>query len=376
MTLQSPPQDPPPTPVTTTEALGAAVETLARAAYVCMDTEFERNRTYYPRLCLIQLAAPGTVFLIDPLAVEDLTALDVLLKAHDTLKVLHSARQDMEILLRHLGYPPRPLFDTQIAAAALGMGDQLGYGELVQRLLGVELEKGHARTDWCARPLSEAQRRYAAEDVIWLCPVYEALHEELRERGRLEWVLEDSARLADPGLYTAPVQEIWRRTRGMHTLRPERYTVLQALAAWREEQAMAHDLPRRWVVPDETLVTLAAHGDPATLHRAPGMNERRLRRWGPGLRKVLRNAGDSLGETPLANPGPLTPEQRATVQRALSEVRAQARRLGVTPGYLASRSQITRLVLGERVPELTHGWRAGILGELELLGPLVRERAP
>ncbi len=368
------PDRPVPAPITTGAALHAALDNLAGAPYLCVDTEFERNRTYFPRLCLVQLAVPGHAYLIDPVALPDLTPLEGLLSDARTVKVLHSARQDLEILLHRLGRLPEPLFDTQIAAAALGLGEQLGYAQLVHRLLGVPLDKGQARTDWCARPLGHEQLRYAADDVIWLCPAYEALREALAERGRIDWVLEDSARLADPDRYAPPTQEIWRKTRGLHNLPRERIAVLRRLAAWREEQAMAHDLPRRWVIPDEALVALAAHGDPDELGRTPGLSERRLKRWGPALRSLLHEARTRTAAelTPATLPERLTPEQQSAIQAAMREVRALAERLETSPSYLASRGQVTRLLLGEEVPELTRGWRARVLGDLKHLGPHIR----
>ena len=363
-----------PVPISDEHQFREAIRRLSTADYLCLDTEFERNQTYFPRLCLLQIAAPGEVHLLDPLHGPDLAPLEPLLYEASVTKVFHSARQDLELLLRRFGSLPVPVFDTQIAAAALGYGEQLGYGELIRRVLGVELEKGHARTDWCARPLSAEQLRYAADDVRWLCPAYEALREALDRHGRLEWVVEDSARLAQPELYAPPTQEIWRRVRGLHGLDPARYPLLQALAAWREEQAMANDLPRRWVLPDEALVALAARGHADGLERLPGVSERRLRRWGKALRAVLRGArtGSAGSQRELTAPERLTPEQQAAVQTAMRELRALAGELGVSPSYLASRSQITRLLLGEAVPELTTGWRARVLAPLDHIGPCVR----
>ncbi len=366
------------TPIGDADALREAVHALSDSAYLCIDTEFERNQTYFPRLCLIQIAMPGRVYLIDPLPGFDLSPLDRLLTAAGITKVFHSGRQDLELLLRTFGYLPHPLFDTQLAAAALGLGEQLGYGQLIHRLLNVELDKGHARTDWCARPLSDEQLQYAADDVRWLCPAFEALERNLEARGRLEWVIEDSARLGDPELYAPPTQDIWKKTRGLHTLRPRQLGVLQALAAWREEQAMASDLPRRWVLPDETLVALAAHGDPALVHKAPGMSARRLRRWGDDIRAVLRRSQSAAQPRPptTGTTERLGPEQQAAIQAAMRALRARAKTLGVSPSYLASRGQVTRLILGEPVPELTSGWRARVLGTLPELGPRIQAATP
>jgi len=196
------------------------MEALAEAASLAVDTEFVRERTYFPRLCLVQVAEAGRVSLVDTLALEDLGPLEALLGRRSAVKVLHAARQDLEVLMPVTGTPTGPVFDTQIAAALLGFPPQVGYADLVRQLLGVELPKGHARTNWAARPLREEQLAYAADDVRYLGPVAAALTGRLRAAGRVAWLEEDCAAVSDPALYRNEPADAWRRVKGLDRMRP------------------------------------------------------------------------------------------------------------------------------------------------------------
>ena len=243
--------------IATDAALADLCRALEGSEWIALDTEFLRERTYYARLCLIQIGAPGIVACIDPLALEQLEPLHALLENPDLRKVLHAARQDLEVFNDLRGVVSAPLFDTQIAAAYLGYDDQIGYAALVTAITGVTLDKTHTRTDWSARPLSAAQHRYAEDDVRYLMPVYEALHERLDAAGRLAWVTDDCARLSEPALYANDPAEAWRRLRGGAELPAANQQMLRALAAFRELTAQARNLPRGWVLRDEVLFELA-----------------------------------------------------------------------------------------------------------------------
>lgn len=330
-----------------------------------IDTEFVRERTYYPRLCLVQAAIEGHILLVDPLRVGDEELLRTFLSTSHEPRVMHAARQDIEVLLPVTGDPLAPLLDTQVAAALLGFPAQVGYGELVRQVLGVELNKGHARTDWAARPLKLEQLEYAADDVRYLLPAAEELESRLDAAGRLDWLAEDCAQLSEPGLYETAPSDAWRRLKGLDRMRPEERAVACALAAWREERAMQRNLPRGWILPDEAL------RDVARL-RPDSMSELRRVASLPGG-AAYRLAGELLATVQEARsapppPGPpaperLTPDQQESVRRLQAAVQSAAEETGISGEVLATRRDLTAMVRGARdVPPLA-GWRREVVGE-------------
>jgi len=240
------------------DALRALTDALDRDRPLALDTEFLRERTYRPQLCLIQVASDETRACVDPLAPIDLQPLAELLARPGQPSILHAASQDLEVLHQQLGVLPAALFDTQIAAALCGMGDQIGYATLVDRLFGVQLDKAHSRTDWSRRPLSDEQIRYAIDDVRYLPEAHAILGERLTQLGRLAWLEEDCAAMLDPDRWSPQPLEAWRRLKGWQRLPAAAFPRLRQLAAWREERAARLDRPRRWVMEDDTLVQLAA----------------------------------------------------------------------------------------------------------------------
>ncbi len=304
--------------ITTSAALADICKSLARADYLTVDTEFMREGSFWPRLCLLQIAGPDDAVAIDPLADHiDLAPLFELLADPDILKVMHAARQDMEIFYHLTGELPHPLFDTQVAAMVCGFGDQVGYEALVAKLTGARLDKSSRFTDWAQRPLSEQQLNYALGDVIYLRPAYEALRARVEEAGRLHWIEEEIALLSDPALYRVDPAEAWRRLKPRRT-EPRYLTVLQAVAAWREREAMERDLPRNRIVRDETLLQIAAHppADAKALDRVRGLSRGFSNsRLGAGLiDAVAAGRATPLESAPTAPPkrdlpagiGPLT----------------------------------------------------------------------
>ncbi len=249
---------PPPALVTTTDALEALCARLASETFVTVDTEFMRERTYWPELCVVQLAGTAEVAVIDALATGlDLAPLGRLLAADHVTKVFHAARQDVEIFLERFGEVPTPLFDTQIAAMVAGFGDQVGYDSLVASLTGGHIDKAHRFSDWSARPLSPAQIAYAAADVTHLRAVYERLRERLDAEGRASWVGEEMAALADPATYRPAPETLWERLRPRTTNR-RMLGALRAAAAWREREAQRINIPRQRLIRDESLLELAS----------------------------------------------------------------------------------------------------------------------
>lgn len=244
--------------ISSTKQLAAACERLSVEAFVSVDTEFLRETTYWPKLCLFQLAGREETFLVDALAPDlDLKPIFELMANEAVVKVFHAARQDIEIVWHRARLIPHPVFDTQVAAMVLGFGDQISYDQLVQRLVGVEIDKSNRFTDWSKRPLSQAQLDYAAADVIHLRPVYEKLLARLEKRGRVSWVEDEMAVLTSPDTYRLEPDLAWQRLRG-RIRKPKELAVLIELAAWREREAQTRDVPRGRILKDEVVTEIAS----------------------------------------------------------------------------------------------------------------------
>jgi ribonuclease D len=259
--------------ITDTTSLAAFCDRLTREDFVTIDTEFLRERTYWPQLCLVQLAGEDRAAAIDALHPDlDLSPLWELLQNRAMLKVVHAGRQDIEIFFHHTGRIPTPLFDTQIAAMVCGFGDQVGYETLVRKLAKAQIDKSSRFTDWSLRPLTEKQLAYALSDVTHLRAIYRKLRARIESTGRLGWIEEEMAILADPDTYQVHPAQAWRRLK-VRSSRPHFLAILRELAAWREETAQTKDLPRNRVVRDEALLEIAAHApaDVAALARTRGL---------------------------------------------------------------------------------------------------------
>lgn len=311
---------------------------------IALDTEFVFERTFRPRLGLIQVAAGGEIALIDTVRIADLSPLATLFEAESGRKILHSGSGDVPILRRATGAAPRPLFDTQIAATFAGLGPSLSYAALIRELFAVELPKHETRTDWLRRPLSPEQLRYAAEDVEQLEAAATELERRLRELGRLEWALEDSAALADlEGEGVLPA-EAWRRVRGLDRLPPRARAVARALAGWREDEAERLDLARPFLLRDETLLVLARREAlaPQEIAKLPGYEARRhaqhASRWVEAL-AAARAAADAGTAPPEPARLPTAErEHRQALEEAISGLVARrAGELGISPELLLSR---------------------------------------
>jgi len=346
-------------------ALSRLVDSWPADAGLALDTEFVRERTYYPKLCLVQVAAGGSLALIDPLAIPDARALVTALADPRRPKLLHAARQDIEALLPLTGAPLAPVFDTQIAAALLGFASQVGYADLVRQLLGVELAKGHARTDWARRPLSPEQLAYAADDVRYLPELAALLDERLAASGRRAWMEEESAALTDISLYRVLPAEAWRRLKGLERMKPAAQSALAALARWREERAMSRDLPRGWVLPDAALYDIA-QARPRTreeLSRIASVPRATADRAGGEILQVLSGASGAPAE-PLAGDGPrAAPEQLRMLKVLQKRLQAIAEELKLQPEVLATRRDLMALLRGERELPVLSGWRRKVIGE-------------
>ncbi len=356
--------------VDTTDDLRAFVDELAGAPYLALDTEFLRDQTYYPRLCLIQVAAPGIEGIIDPLAPGiDLKPFYDLIARPDIVKVLHAARQDIEIFFLQGGVLPDPLFDTQIAAMVCGFGDAASYETLARKVAHVEIDKSARFTDWSHRPLSKRQLEYALADVTHLRVIYEWMKARLEKTGRAAWVAEEVAALQDPALYRLDPELAWKRLKPRSS--NKRFlAVLAAMAAWREREAQARDIPRGRVLKDEALTEIAAHPPetPDALERVravpKGFANSRL---GKGLSEAI--AAGMTAEPPegavLENKQRRRREPSPAVMDLLKTLlRLRAEAAGVAPRLIANAEDIERLAANEDddVAAL-QGWRGEVFGK-------------
>lgn len=367
--------------VSTRADLEQAIDLLSRSDFIALDTEFMRESTYYAALCLIQAATPDGCVLVDPLALDDLQPLWDLLDDRNRVKVLHAARQDLEVLSQASrssvagvavpegGRIPGPIFDTQLAAAFLGHPAQIGYGSLVAARLGRTLAKGHARTDWTRRPLSAEQLSYAADDVRYLVPLYRDLRDALAETGRLEWLLEETRKLEDPALFRTDPDEAWRRLKGLDRLKPAQRLAAKLLAAWREQKAMKHDRPRGWILSDEALREIAERlpASAADLEQIRQLPAGVVRKNGDEFLAIAEQARREAHKEPEYElPEKPDPDQVARVTRLMSVVRKRAEEMKIAPELLATRRDIEQLVFSGRTQNIASGWRRSAIGE-ELL---------
>jgi ribonuclease D len=363
---------PEPTLITTSDALAAVVDRLRREPFVTIDTEFVRERTYWPELCVVQLAGEHEVAIVDAEAEGlDLQVLAPLLDDPAVTKVFHAARQDLEIFLYKFGRLPTALFDTQVAAMVAGFGDQVGYDSLVSALTGGQIDKAHRFSDWSRRPLSQAQITYAAADVTYLRDVYIKLRERLERDGRFEWVGEEMACLSDPATFRPDPDTMWERLRP-RTANRRMLGILRAVAAWREREAQRVNVPRQRLLKDESLLEIAATA-PTTADALGAMRgvSRGFAegRSGTGLIEAIAAAQalpeDALPAAPRKD-GPRPSPALVSLLKVLLATKSEQH--DVAPKLLASSEDIDRLAIEAEpaIPALS-GWRREVFGNDALL---------
>jgi ribonuclease D len=354
--------------ITTTADLAAACERMTRHTFVTVDTEFLRETTYYPLLCVAQIATADEAVVIDALAQDiSLAPFFELMANEKVLKVFHAARQDIEIVWHQARLIPRPIFDTQVAAMVLGYGDSISYDQLVQRITGDVIDKSNRFTDWSRRPLSAAQVNYAVSDVTHLRKVFQSLSDDLQKRGRSEWVGEEMEVLTSPDTYRSEPETAWERLK-TRVRKPKELSVLMEVAAWREREAQSRDIPRGRVLKDEAIGDIATHAPTsmeklASLRSLPRGFERS--KWGSEIIEAVKRG---LARDPAHLPKLERPRQgvngSATVELLKVLLRMVSEQHGVAAKVIATVEDLERIALDDRadVPAL-HGWRREMFGE-------------
>ena len=340
------------------EELPALAQDLGSQTWLGVDTEFLRERTFFPKLCLLQIAAGGRIWCIDTLRIGSLEPLMSALTSLAARKVIHAARQDLEAVYLTTKRVMGPVFDTQIAAGCIGLKPQVGYAELVKTLLDVSIPKGQTRTDWSKRPLSREQLEYAADDVLYLGEVADHLSSRLRELKREQWVQEDCKALEERELYEPDPGHAWMRLRGLAQLAPAARTRAKAIAVWREKIARGRDLPRAWILADAAIFAVAQGA-------APPLNDS----LSASLENALHDAPHQH-EEPSQDARP-TPEQKVVIERLAKIVDSRALELNVSAEILAPRGELKALAMDARAPALREshalrGWRREEIGNLLL----------
>jgi ribonuclease D len=355
--------------ITRTEDLAAACAKLATAPFIAVDTEFMREQTFWPRLCLVQIAGGETEVLIDSMAPDiDLKPLFDLMVDETVLKVFHSARQDVEIVHHLAGVIPHPIFDTQVAAMVCGFGEAVSYSMLVKRLLGRNLDKSSRFTDWSRRPLSERQLTYALGDVTYLRDLYPKLRAQLDQSERASWLNEEMAVLTDPATYELHPEHAWRRLK-MRIKTPKALAILMELAAWREREAQTQDIPRSRVLKDEALYDIAGQaprsvedlGSLRSLHNGFARSQR-----GRAVLEAVQRGRERDPATvpPLQRGEPMPPEAQAVVDLLRVLLKATAGRHGVAPKLIATSEDLEQIARSDDADAAAlRGWRRKLFGE-------------
>ena len=351
--------------LSTSDELAEFCERATSAKVIAVDTEFLRERTYFPKLCLVQVAAAGDVAAIDPILVDDLSPLAKLLSDETVTKVFHACSQDLEVLLDGMGVDCAPVFDTQLAAAFLGLRQQISYASLVESYCGVRLPKAESLTDWSRRPLDPEQLTYAEDDVRYLPGIYERMMSELVEKDRLAWVVPEMERLCDAGRVHRDPREAYLRLRRAGSLTRRQLAVAREVCAWREDVAARRDLPRKWVASDEVVVEICKR-TPATLEKlrkirgTDQISER-------DARALLAAVGAGTGCPPeqcpkIARHARPSADTESVIDLMYAVLRLVSEQSGVATQLIATRDDLLEFVQDRPSSGLASGWRWELAG--------------
>ena len=353
--------------VDSTDKLQQLCLSIKDAPILILDTEFVREKTYRAKLCLLQIATDDIVACVDPIAINDISPLMDLINDQSKLKVLHAARQDYEIFYDLTRQLPQPLFDTQLAASLLGYGEQVGYGSLVGKVLGIQLDKAHTRTDWSKRPLSEAQIKYASDDVIYLRQLYPLLTQQLKEKGREDWLNEEFDSLCQKELYVTKLDEAWQRVKGINRLRPRQLAAAKNISHWREEMAIKKDLPRRWIISDDILLAIAQllPKNKLQLESIANIKKAFIDKSGDSVLNCVKKALelDDASLPSVKKPKRLTAEQEIVADLLLVQLKIIANNQNISVSNIANRKMLEKFINGETDITLLKGWRYQLAGK-------------
>ncbi|MFT5226145.1 MAG: ribonuclease D [Polaribacter sp.] len=337
------------------------------ADYCAIDTEFVREKTYYPVLALIQIATEQHMGCIDPLAFDDFEPLKKLLQKPDLIKVFHSSSQDLEILFQSYNQIPTPVFDTQLAAAVLGYNHQIGYADLVQNITEVQLEKKYTRANWVHRPLTEGELDYAMDDVRYLMPVYRHLKAELEAKNRGAWIEKELQSMSAESTYQLDTTQLWKKLKGSQKLKGVQLQIASLLCQWREQLAQKKNLPKRWVIKDELIFDIARlkPGSVSELASIRDASEKFVEQYAKAVFDIITNAQEiDASEWPKHDKAKvLTSGQQSIGDCLMALCREIAEENNIALATLATRKDIDNLIINRKNSQLSQGWRFEMAGE-------------
>ena len=344
-------------------------EKISDSEWLAIDTEFIREKTFFPNLCLIQVCNDKYAAAIDPIKIKDISCLLDIIFSQKILKIFHAGNQDLEIFFNNCKKVPTPIFDTQPAAALLGHGDQVGYANLVKSFFDIELKKDQSRTNWMARPLTKDQIRYALDDVIYLGKIYTIMKAQLSELDRLNWLNSDFDKLTDIKTYRPNPYDFWKRIKGKRNLNSRQLATLRELAGWREEMARNRNMPRNWLAKDGILVEISRQM-PMTMEDFDKLNEVAFLFSNEDKKELIKlisiasNLSDDQLPESKSPQKRLTPQQQAMTSFLNTCLCLIASQHKLSPQVIATNKDIQKFVLGDEASKLNNGWRKDIAGEL------------
>lgn len=353
--------------VTSQQELEQCCNALAGSSFLAIDTEFLREKTYYSKLALIQVANESLTYIIDPIAIENLDIFFELINNTAITKVLHSASQDYEIFYNLQGELPKPIFDTQVAASLLGYGEQIGYANLVKNLLDIEVDKSQTRTDWTRRPLNAKQLDYAASDVIYLAQIYPIMQNKLEELGRTEWLNDDFKQLTERSRYQVDQRTMWKKIKSANRLPAKKLSIVQELADWRETQAIKRNIPRKRAMSDDVIVDIA-NQQPKTITELKEIRQINPRLSDKDMEQLLNCIHTGLSkpeaEWPrFARKHKANTEESAIIEILSAIIQLKAAENNISPAFICNKKDLVNLVAGETESILYQGWRNVLVGE-------------
>jgi ribonuclease D len=342
------------------QKLGEVCEHLDTQPWLAIDTEFVRDNTYYPTLCLVQIATDHETYCIDTIEIKDLSALWQLLHNQNILKVFHSSRQDLEAIFHYTHDVPRPVFDTQIAATLLGYTEQIAFARLVNDILNIKLTKTQTRSDWTLRPLSHEQLQYAAEDALYLSRIYRWIHTQLEQKNRLHWLDDDFNNLYHESIYNFNSREAWKKVKFPPNIKGATLAIIHALAQWREDQAKTQNKPRGWICKDNILIDLAKlkPRNPDDLKRMRGVSDDFVNRYGADLLALIsENKDKKILPAEKHRDLSLDDNQTALMHAIEALVALIAEQEQINTSTLLDRKTIKKIIRNEMTTDQLHGWR-------------------